>query len=306
MNPVNIDSLLDTLVSSRNASESSIELNTNSCYNCQSTNISFDTNETVCCDCGVIQNSKILVDGGFNENTPIPINKKKSYNNKLQKMLLWYMWSNEEKTSYKLSTYTKELCNKLEIPEAMHDSIVSFVKSVMTAVKKYEGTKRARVKDGIIIVCIQYVSKNTCFQVSSNELAKRLNLDSKYITKAEMLILELLNKNMLQLQKETVLNVKTPFEYVSEVIQQHNITIPEILLKQTQTLINICEQKDFLLDHTPLSIGVATFYYILKVNNVSCDLKMFCQMYDLSVVTVLKTYNKLAQHKQEIDLLLGS
>lgn len=95
--------------------------------------------------------------------------------------------------------------------------------------------------------------------------------------------------------------IGTKHEYVTEVVNQKKLRIPEIILVQTQTLIQICEQHDLLLDHTPLSIGVSVFYYILKANNIICDPKIFSQIYDLSIVTVIKTYNKLLQYKSFID-----
>jgi len=75
-------------------------------------------------------------------------------------------------------------------------------------------------------------------------------------------------------------------------------------LEHTQSLITICEDNDILLDHTPLSVGVSCFYYILKLNNIDIDLKIFSELYDLSVVTVVKTYNKLKVYEKQISNML--
>ena len=78
----------------------------------------------------------------------------------------WFMWTNDEKNSYKLSNYTKDLCNKLSIPDTLTPLICNIVNVVISAIKKYEGTKRARVKDGIILSCIEYVGKENDFKIS--------------------------------------------------------------------------------------------------------------------------------------------
>ena len=62
-------------------------------------------------------------------------------------------------------------------------------------------------------------------------------------------------------------------------------------------LINICEENDLLLDHTPQSVGICCFYYILKLNNIEIDVKLFIEIYNISAVTLFKTHSKLQQHQ---------
>lgn len=272
------------------------------CNNCKGNNVHNVNNEYICHDCGVVQ-SNILCDNTVStyENDIDFSVRKVGNNTRIKKMQDWYMWSNDEKNTYKLNNYTKDLCNKLNIPENIIPSVCSTVVHVMNIIKKYDGTKRARVKDGIILTCLQYVLKDTHHQISAIELAKKINLDIKYITKADKIILELINCKKLDLKKQTVLDIKKPYQYVLDVINKKQLFIPNNILSQMQVLIQLCEDNDLLLDHTPLSVGVCCFYYILKLNNIPCDLKLFSELYDLSVVTVIKTYNKLKSHTFIID-----
>jgi transcription initiation factor TFIIIB Brf1 subunit/transcription initiation factor TFIIB len=208
----------------------------------------------------------------------------------------WYMWSNEEKNNYKLSMYTKDICNKLGIQEGLQVDISNTVTTVMNVIKKHDGTKRARVKDGIILNCIQYVSQSTTTPLSAIALAKKIGLDIKYVTRGEKLLLELMSHKRLNFNKETMIETRNPYSYVVEVIKKNKVKIPDVILTQVKALIDVCEANDIILDHTPLSIGVCCFYYILKSNDVECDLKLFCEMYNISLVTVIKTYNKLKQY----------
>lgn len=278
------------------------------CRNCQSNNILISDAEFVCNDCGLVSD-QIFSSALFlnNDNTQLSKAKHVNYNSqfsKIQKMQEWFMWTNDEKNSYKLSIYTKELCTKLNIPEMLVSIISDTVNIVMTTIKKYDGTKRARVKDGIILSCIEYVSNDNNLNISATELAKKINLDIKYVTRADRLILELINNQKLNLKKTTALNVKTPIEYIISVINKNKLEIPEILIKKLKALINFCETNDILIDHTPLSVGVCCFYYILKTNNIEIDLKIFADLYDLSIVTILKTFNKLSVHSNVINRYL--
>ena len=216
----------------------------------------------------------------------------------------WYMWSNEEKNVYKLKTYIIELCNKLYIPEFLFSNIIELCVNVIELIKKTDGTKRARVKDGILVICIYYVTKDTSTPFSYVDMAKRLNLDIKYVTRAERMILELVNSKRLNLDKKIMLDTKKPFDYIAESINKYNLNISKDILKLVKILIEICEDNDLLLDHTPLSIAVSCFYYILKLRNVETDVKIFSEFYNLSIVTVIKTYNKLKVYENKINELL--
>lgn len=266
------------------------------CTQCLGSDIVLHSNERICSDCGLVlasylNTSSVSFDAVVQPTFHRPNNSARS--NKIKKMQNWYMWSNEEKNAYKLGTYTKDLCTKLDINEDFQQVIADTVIEVMTIIRKHDGTKRARVKDGIILCCIQYVSKSIKHEMSACDLAKRLHMDIKYVTKAEKIILELINNKKLHLDKGSILETKQPFSYVMDVVRRKCLRISEDILKEISTLIHFCQENDILLDHTPLSIGVCCFYYVLKANNIPIDMKVFSELYDLSVVTVIKTYNKL-------------
>jgi transcription initiation factor TFIIIB Brf1 subunit/transcription initiation factor TFIIB len=295
---------VDTILHSSHDGDKSIQkstngANTNVCSECASHNVIETKSEIVCGDCGLVISS-FAVETSFSVVTPNGNSNGHNTSSKCRsqpKMTAlknnWYMFSNEEKNTFKLTGYVKELCVKL----AIHDSVVGntceTVVEVMAAIKKYEGTKRARVKDGIIISCIHYVLKDTNAYISTSELAKRIYLDVKYITRAEKMIIELMNAGKLKLNKANVLDIKQPFAYVQEVIKRNNMRIPKGILDRVALLIEVCDAHDLLLDHTPLSVGVSCFYYVLKRFDIPIDIKVFSELYDLSVVTITKTVNKL-------------
>jgi len=276
------------------------------CRNCSSENLNKD-GQITCRDCGlVLDECRILYKSNY-DNYSNTIQDNVTYkhtkfpnSNKMLKMQEWYMWSNEEKNIYKLKNYVENLCLQLNIVETIINYIIETTIVVMECIKKNDGTKRARVKDGIIIMCIHYVTKDTNTPYSYVNLSKQLNLDMKYVTKAERIILELINSKKLKLDKMLVLKTQKPFDYVITTINKNNLKISKDILNKVQILISLCEDNDLLLDHTPLSVGVSCFYYILKLENIDIDLKIFSELYNLSVVTVVKTYNKLKIYNDKI------
>jgi len=270
------------------------------CKNC-----SGDIGENnVCYQCGFsLREERIELHNVFETCMPVT-SVKPLFKSKITKMQEWYMWSNNEKNEYKLKVCVQELCKKLKIADCLVGSIVETVILVMNVIKNNDGTKRARVKQGIILVCIHYVSKDTSTPYSYSELTKRLSLDIKNVTRAERLILELINAKKLNIDKDLILQNLKPFDYIINTIKQKYIKINPEILDKVKSLIEICDDNDLLLDHTPLSIGVCCFYYILKMEKINVDIKLFAEMYDLSLVTVVKTYNKLKVYEKQILELL--
>jgi transcription initiation factor TFIIIB Brf1 subunit/transcription initiation factor TFIIB len=265
-----------------------------------------ETYENVCNNCGfVIRNEHEFSNYSFEEPPKTVRTSGAPSNNRLLKMQEWMMWTNDEKNEYKLNKYTKELCDKLHIQENVVGSVCNLVSQVMTAIKNgCDGPKRSRVKDGIIIVCIYYMTKNTAQPYSYMDMAKNIDLNMKYISKADKIIMEMINSGKLKLSNDFVNNLfktEKPIDYVTKIIEKYEMNVNPQLLNQVSELIKICEDNDILLDHTPLSIGVSCFYYILDLNNIDINIKLFSEIYDLSIVTVTKTFNKLKQYKTSLE-----
>jgi len=313
---MDIDSIWDVFDQERNKSCKTVQVDVSTqsptCRDCGGSKLCNTVNQVICGECGLIQstflcdNANVSFTGTKSNSAPFHSYSNSKSNIKLKKMQEWYMWTNEEKNNYKLSVYTKDICKKLGIGEALHTDICTTIITVMNIIKKHEGTKRARVKDGIILNCIQYVSQGTQNPLSAIALAKKMDLETKYVTKGEKLLLELISHKRLDFKRDTMIETKSPFSYVLEVVKRNKLKIPDLILHQVEALIQICEQNDIILDHTPLSIGVCCFYYILQLNSIECDMKLFSEMYKISIVTVIKTYNKLKQHNQLIQKHLNS
>ena len=277
--------------------------NKNNCSKCTSY---IQLHDNICKYCGlVLENDQQLSNYSFNTSTEMCTQNYSIANHRLLKLQEWMTWSNEEKIEYKLTKYIKEFCINLKIADNLINDICNFVSQIMKAIKNnYDGPKRSRVKNGIIIVCIYYVSKGTNTPYSYIELSKNINLNMKYISKADKLIMELFNSNKLNLPKHITDNffkIENPIDYITKIIDKYKLDINKLILNQIEELINICEDNDILLDHTPASIGVSCFYYILTINNIDINIKMFAELYDLSMVTIIKTFNKLKQYKDNLE-----
>jgi len=275
------------------------------CKNCESDNILYECIDgNVCGDCGTVLNHYKQI-SYYSHIEQVTYKSQKTYtNSRLQKMQEWMAYTNKEKNEYKLKMYIRDLCEKLQIQENIIDSVCGLVNKVMNSIEtKNDGPKRSRVKDGIIISCIYYISKERNLQLNYAELAKKIHLDIKYISKADKFL-----KELTFLNEDIINKIEDPMDYINSIVNKYALCTKldklQTLLKTTQLLVDVCEDNDILLDHTPLSIGCTCFYYVLKRELIDVDTVLFSEMFGISNVTLIKTYNKLKHLKGKIEKLL--
>lgn len=267
----------------------------NNCNNCDEL-LEYDSD--VCKNCGLVKYFSEFSNYKFETDEIINKNYRLFTNSKINKINNWLQYSNIEKNEYRLKLYIIELCKNLDISNTILDQTILTVSQVMKCIKdNTHSSKRSRVKDGIIIMCIYYVSKINKLNYSYVELAKKYNLDIKYITKANKIMMELITHNKIDIPKELMFEQKEPMDYVNNIIQKYKLNINNDILNDVNNLINICNEHDLLLGYNELSIGVGCFYYVLMINNINLDLKMFSKIYNISNVTIRKIYNQLLLYK---------
>ena len=269
-----------------------------------------------CHTCGLIHEQEFS-NYNFEDSSSLHYKKPMNSNSNISKMQLWFMWSPDEKVEYKINKYTTEICKILDVNEHIISQITYFVSLIMKAIKdNFDGPKRARIKNAIIIMCIYYISKNNDGIYNYIELATKLNstttnslhITSKYISKANKIILDLVNSNKLKLTddfKNNILSINKPIDYINRIINKYKLDISNDIIIQINELLDICDDNDIINDSTSLSLGVGCFYYILEINNISINLTLFSDIYDISTVTILKIYNKLCIHDAQIKKLLN-
>lgn len=212
--------------------------------------------------------------------------------NKLKKTHDWSNSSLEFKRTQNLIEYTKELYSNIDILVKLNsqnilNTILEITQHVMFKINEYEGKKRGKIKNGIIAVCIYYACKQIGIKLTYTEISKNLGLPIKFITSGEKIILELINNNKIFLNKKFLVSNISPIDYIYDVIGKMNL-LPHHKINETINIIKICQDNDILIEHSPLCLAVTCLYYICDIN-----LKQLCEIYDISVVTVTKTYNKL-------------
>lgn len=246
----------------------------------------------ICKDCGYVNKEyKFLDQDTLTNSTQEPFKKIQKGNAKMLKLNDWFMWSEQEKQDYKLKLYIEEKCKLLELNDSIVMQIVDCVTRLFTISKMLLlGTKRSKIKDSIILVFASRLSSISNKNIE--RFKKDRKIDIKHITKAEKIILEITQKdNLLNTILTNNNHTNSPFDIIEKKLDM----ISELYSYKSiiKKVIDIIVEYDILLDNTPMSIGVTSIYYVVQKLGINVHLKSLCEVFNISVVTVSKTMQKL-------------
>lgn len=270
-----------------------------------------ERNEIACLNCGLVLETQPEFDNFIYEH-PIENKSRSMPFHRLTKLQEWISWSKEEKTEYKLKKYVREFCEQLSIYPNLIDSIAHLVNGVLEKIKeKNDGSKRSRVKDAIIINCICYI----CKDYDPIYLAKRANINSKYISKADRILLDI---NLSDVYNVSNVSHASNVSRVSNVSNVSNVSdvshvrqLRNDFLTKTNTsgdfeekLVILMEIVDDnkLLPHDSLCSTIC-FYYLL-IQTTLVDLNTFCEHFKINASYLVKSFNKLVKVQEKINKLL--
>lgn len=182
--------------------------------------------------------------------------------------------TNEQKKKYNLYLFVKENCEKLSIP------YVSLICEIMSILFSLSTSKRSKVKEGIFVVCTYFSLKMHGIERSLNDLGKSLSLESKYISKAEKLLSEVISdktifsrypifKDILKIMNEKNNNLNELYKHSPKLINTFSLENEEF--DKICQLISKCEELSILTDSSPKSIVVGCVYFY--ISNKFKDLK---------------------------------
>lgn len=197
-------------------------------------------------------------------------------------MKVYTYFTSQEKSDYKIKTYTEDICSRLDI--TCTDSIKTTTVEVFEKIKQVHGIKRLKIKDAIVIVVISKITGHDPFK-----LAMHLGIANKYIYNAQKLFVEIL-------ELREFIYKQSPYKYIEEIYLRHKNGISHTNpLENTRLLIQECEKKNVLAEKTPITIGVSCLYHVLK-QNYEINLVKFSKLYNVSSATILKSDKIITKH----------
>jgi hypothetical protein len=243
------------------------------CNNCEGiVEIGID----VCLECGFVFNNQVY---DFVKPYEEKINVKSKCITSYEQV------SSEDNMVLRLELYMQSFFKELNIE--ISSEVFNLCIQIFKLIKKSDGSKRTKSKNGIIIYCISLLQN-----YKSKDLAKSVKLEMKYINNAEKTVLELVHLKKLKIDKKTFINHDTLNTYISLL----PFELPDIILSQIDKLTSICKSHDILSQSTPQSMYISCIMYILMLNDIVTDPKQFKLFFNISCVTLFKLKKILKLH----------
>jgi hypothetical protein len=224
----------------------------------------------VCSECGLVLDNNVKLESKYGD-----------YN--------YNMYSKTELKHIGLNNYVKTILDRLEITKTIQNNIINQITNIIELIYLNLNEKGSNLKRAIVIVCL-CKAYNT---YSYFDLAKKINLNIKNISKAEICLTQLHIKNLIP-KNELLYQTHHPVTLLYNINTKKNINIPLNLLQQTQLLISQCISKTNLTsNHLTSSISIACLYYISNYNQYAIDIEIFKEIYNLSINTIVIICDKI-------------
>jgi transcription initiation factor TFIIB len=146
---------------------------------------------------------------------------------------------------------------------------------------------RGKNRNGLIAACILNACKKKFKTRSPKEIAKIFDLEYTDITKGCKLFKKLAKLKQLDCK----LNPSTPEQFILRYCNELKIKY-----EFTQQAIKIAQNVQKLAIaavHTPLSLATGSIYLMINLNKLNISKKMIADKFDVSQVTISKTFRKL-------------
>jgi hypothetical protein len=224
----------------------------------------------VCSECGLVLDNNVKLESKYGD-----------YN--------YNMYSKIELKQIGLNNYVKTILDRLEITKIIQNNIINQITNIIELIYLYLNEKGSNLKQAIVIICLC----KTYDTYSYFDLAKKINLNIKNISRAEICLTQLHIKNLIP-NNELLYQAHHPVTLLYNINTKKNINIPLYILQQTQLLITQCISKTNLTSsHLTSSISIACLYYISNYNQHTIDIEIFKEIYSLSINTIVIICDKI-------------
>lgn len=186
-------------------------------------------------------------------------------------------------------------CVKGKIVKCIEDDVkisyfnIKKIKLQNGKAKIIRGINRKRLRAGCIFKACQ---KNNCTK-SKNDIAKLLNIDKKDVTKGCKMFESYMQKTTMPYKAIT----PSADQYIASFCKSIN---HRELIEKCLNVANNITKLNVASKHTPISVAGACILLVCNMENIELDKKMACKAFDISEITLIKTFRKIVYYQNII------
>ena len=216
-----------------------------------------------------------------------------SMNNKIKRFQVWQAMPYHERS---LHTVLKEIaskCREGNILKCIEDDAKILYK-ILSECKGPNGKQiinRGANRKSLIAACVYYACKRKKKTMAPKEIAKLFKLEYKDITKGCK------NFDILMKNKDVFYNdVTEPEDFVLRCCRKLHISDEHI--GQAQLITKNIRKIGIGTSHTPFSIATGSIMMMANINGLDITVKKLADTFDVSSVTITKTYKRIEAFKK--------
>lgn len=289
----------------------------NKCNICGSKNIIYTCNRSskVCEDCG--SESEHMLDESPEWNSYDDVNPTKgrcggttniffpksslstvmNYRgfSKMKTLKNWSRMPYNERSLGKILNYIDEKCDSHKIPKIVKDEAKILYRNIKEIKNKGKSIIiRGENKEDIIAACLYFAAIIQKRPRSMNEIAEIFDLELKQLTKGCRKFLEIMKDNFIIFDM-------CPTQS-SDLVTRHGIKLklPNNIISLSKNISANIYKLGLLSEHQSISLAAASILLACDSINYIIDKKVIAKTFDISVVTLQKTFKKLEKYKKII------
>lgn len=220
------------------------------------------------------------------------------YRSNIKKLHSWSAMPYRERSLYIILKEIESVCRKANILKCIEDDAKILCKNISEC-KHTKGPNkgkkvisRGRNRRSLMAACVFFACRRKGMTRSPKEIATIFSLKNTEITRGCKLFIKLMK--MLNINYN--LNSSASEHFIPRFC--YKLHIKESLINQTLQIAKNIQKLNVASVHTPLSIATGAILLMSNINKLNITGRRIATHFDVTEVTVFKTYNKLLPYKK--------
>lgn len=219
--------------------------------------------------------------------------------NGVQKLQKWNSVPYDQIKLQKVFVIIQNVCSYKNIYKCIEDTAKIMYKQIYD--NKIDNEKniifRGANYNSLIAACLFMACKTNNYIISKKETEELFKLEKNDMKKGLKIFKELSKKKKFNLK----ITITKPEDFIKSFFNKININ--KSLLEQTIQLVKNVQKIKIANSHNPISIAIGVIYLVIYMNNINITKQELSKIFDISQVTIKKTFNKLEPF---INILLNN
>jgi len=216
----------------------------------------------------------------------------------------WSQMPYKERSRYEVLKYIDTMCKLANIPQPIIDNAKNIFNELSLKTHQVEGEEgntidkniiiRGFNRRGIISACVLNGSNLQGKPMTPKEVGKIFGITEKQVTKGNRKLRDMLMDDTI------ISNIKSSQsdEYIDRKEYINMLKFDKVQIELAKKIAKNVKRLDIATDHQPASLAAGSVMLMANILNLSLSKKKISDTFDISQVTIIKTYRKIYPYRK--------